>query len=103
MAIKDYNGGLIRDPVNKAINLNNYYVSVFSCERDIPDINSAHSDKPFTIKINIIRKRLAIIASKSVGPDGIPGAILKMGGEAMIPYLALLLDIRINNGTIPRD
>ena len=42
--------------------------------------------------------------NKSVGPDGIPGAILKkMGGEAMILYLARLLDIRINNGTIPKD
>jgi len=41
--------------------------------------------------------------NKSVGPDGIPDAILKMGGEAMIPYLARLLDITINNGTIPRD
>jgi len=29
---------------------------------------------------------------------GIPGAILKMGGEAMIPYLARLLDLTINNG-----
>jgi len=49
-------------------------------------------------------KRLAMIGrNKSVGPDGIPGAILKMGGEAMIPYLARLLDITINNGTIPRD
>jgi hypothetical protein len=41
--------------------------------------------------------------NKSVGPDGIPGAILKMCGEAMIPYLARLLDITFNNGTIPRD
>ena len=41
--------------------------------------------------------------NKSVGPDGIPGAILKMGGEAMIPYLARLLDITINSGTITRD
>jgi len=41
--------------------------------------------------------------NKSVGPDGIPGAILKMGGEAMILYLARLLDTTINNGTIPRD
>jgi hypothetical protein len=40
---------------------------------------------------------------KSVGPDGIPGTIPKMGGEAMIPYLASLLDITINNGTIPRE
>jgi hypothetical protein len=40
---------------------------------------------------------------KLVGPDCIPGEILKMGGEAMIPYLARLLDITINNGTIQRD
>jgi len=33
--------------------------------------------------------------NKSVGPDGIPGAILKMGGETMIPYLARFLDIRL--------
>jgi hypothetical protein len=41
--------------------------------------------------------------NKSAGPDGIPGEILKMGGEAMIPYLARLLDVKINNGTIPSD
>jgi len=29
--------------------------------------------------------------NKSLGLDGIPGAILKMGGEAMIPHLARLL------------
>ena len=54
--IKDLNGGLITDPVDKANNLNNYYASVFSCEWDIPDINSTHSDTPFAIKISIIRK-----------------------------------------------
>jgi len=48
-AIKDYNGRLITDPIDKENNLNNYYASVFSCERNIPDINSNHSDKPFTI------------------------------------------------------
>jgi hypothetical protein len=41
--------------------------------------------------------------NKSVGPDDVPGDILKMGGEAMIPYLARLLDISISNGTIPGD
>ena len=81
-AIKVCNGGLITDPVDKANNFNNYYASVFRCKRDIPDINSTRSDKPFTIKISIIRKRLAMIGrNKSVGPDGIPGAILKMGED----------------------
>jgi hypothetical protein len=102
--IKDCNGGLITDPVDKANNLNNYYASVFSCEWDIPDINLTHLDKLFTIKISIIREQLAMIRrNKSVGPDGIPGAILKIGGEAMIPYLAQLLEITISNGTIPRE
>jgi len=40
--------------------------------------------------------------NKSLGPDGIPGAILKVGGEAMIRTWRDL-DITINNGTIPRD
>jgi len=88
-AIKDCNGGLIIDPADKANNLNNYYASVYSCKQVNPDINSTHSDKPFNIKISIIRKWLAVIRrNKSVGPDGIPGTILKMGGEAMIPYLS---------------
>jgi len=40
---------------------------------------------------------------KSVGPDGIPGALLKFGVEAMIPYVTRLLDITICNGTITRN
>ena len=102
--IKDCNEGHITDPVGKANNLNNYYASVFSCERDIPEINPTYSENPFTINISIIRKRLAMTGrKKSVGPDCIPGEILKMGGEAMIPYLARLLDVTINNGIIPSD
>ena len=67
-ATKDCNGGLITVSVVKANVLNNYYASVLSCERDIPDINSTHSDKPFNIKISIIRKWLAMIGrNKSVG------------------------------------
>jgi hypothetical protein len=29
--------------------------------------------------------------------------ILKLGGEAMIPYFARLLDITMNNGSLPGD
>jgi hypothetical protein len=39
----------------------------------------------------------------SFGPDGIPGQILKLGGEAMIPYLARLLEITMKNNAIPGD
>jgi hypothetical protein len=41
--------------------------------------------------------------SKSVGPDGVPGEILKLGGEAMAPYLARLLETSLNNAAIPSD
>jgi len=62
------------------------------------------SSEPFTIDTKIIRKRIAAIRkNKSVGPDGVSGEILKLGGEAMIPYLARLLDITMNNGTLPGD
>ena len=36
-------------------------------------------------------------------PDGVPGEILKLGGEAMTPFLASLLEISLNKATIPSD
>jgi hypothetical protein len=49
-------------------------------------------------------KGLSTLAkNKSVGPDYVSGEILKLGGETMIPHLARLLDITINNATIPSD
>ena len=41
--------------------------------------------------------------NKSVGPDGVSGEILKLGGEGMIPYLARLIDITMNSGALPGD
>jgi hypothetical protein len=52
----------------------------------------------------MIKKRPAAIwRKKSIRPDGIPGQILILGGEAMVPYLARLLDIKFNNVAIPSD
>jgi hypothetical protein len=103
-ALKDCNVRLISNPIEKANTLNSYYASVFSCEQTFSQIQSAHSGELFTINLNVIRKRLAAIRrSKSIGPDGVPGDILKLGGEAMIPYLARLLEITINNATITSD
>ena len=45
----------------------------------------------------------AIGKIKSIGPDGISVEVLQLGGEAMIPYLARLLDITMNNGTLPSE
>jgi hypothetical protein len=56
--------------IDKANSLNYYYASAFSCEQ-----------------LAVIRR------NKSIGLDGIPGKILKLGGQAMIPYLVQLLDI----------
>jgi hypothetical protein len=102
--IKDHNGKLITEPLEKANTLNSYFVSIFSCKRNNPQIQSTDVGKPFTVSRNSIRKRLAAIGrKKSVGPNGIPGEILKLGGEAMIPYLARLLDIMMKNNSIPSD
>jgi len=58
-------------------------------------------EKILTINIIIIKRRLAMFGkNKSVGLSGIPGGILKMCGEGMIPYLARLLGIKFNIGTI---
>ena len=59
---------------------------------------------PFTTDIKTTRRSIkAIGKNKSVGPDRVSGEILKLGGEAMILYLARLLDITMNNGTLPGD
>ena len=67
----------------------------------IRKFNQQNHVNPFSISINIIRKRLSAIGrKKSVGPDDILWEILKLGGEAMILYLARLLDIKMKNNAI---
>jgi hypothetical protein len=88
--------------MKKAKSLNSSYASVFSCEGNIKQIQSAHSGEPFIINVNNIRKQLAAIGrNESIWTDGVPGEILKLGAEAMIPYVARLQDITVNNSTIP--
>ena len=103
-AIKDNKGKLVTDPIEKANALNNYYASLFSRESINPQIQATETGKSFKISTNVIRKRISVIGkNKSVGPDGIPGEILQLGGEAMIPYLARLMDITMNNNAVPDD
>jgi hypothetical protein len=45
----------------------------------------------------------SIRKNRSVGPDGFSGGNLKLAGEALIPYLARLLDITMNNVTLSAD
>jgi hypothetical protein len=51
---------------------------VFTCEQDIPEINSNYSGKPFPIIISSMRRRrLAMIGrNKSMAPDCISGTLV---------------------------
>ena len=103
-AIKDCNGRIITDAIEKANTFKSYYSTVFSGEGNILHRQGENTGDPFTTDIKTIRRRIkAIGKNKSVGPDRVSGEILKLGGEAMIPYLARLLDITMNNGTLPGD
>jgi len=103
-ATKDCNGRNITDAIEKANTFNSYYSIVFSSEGNILHIQGENTGDPFTSDIKTIRRRIkAIEKNKSIGPDRVSGEILKLCGEAMIPYLARLLDITMNNGTLPGD
>jgi len=103
-AIKDCNGRNITESIEKANSLNFYYYSVFGSEDNFLKIQDKISSELFTIDTKIIRKMIAAIRkNKSVGVDGFSIGILKLGGEAIIPYLARLLDITMNNCTLPGD
>jgi hypothetical protein len=103
-AIKDHNGTIITDTTGKANILNYYYAYIFCCNHNIPKIQSANSGETFITNAKVIRKKLPKTGrNESVEPDGVPGKILKLGGEAMTPYLARLLEISLYNATIPSD
>ena len=73
-------------------------------DHNIPKKKLANSGETFIINTKLIRKRLAKIGrNKSVRPDGFPGEILKLGGKAMTPFLARLLEISLNNATISSE
>ena len=103
-AIKDQNRTIITDSTAKANILNSYYASIFSCDRNIPKIQLANPGENFIISTKVIGKGLRKTRrNESVGLDGVPGEILKLGREAMTPYLARILEISLNNVTIPND
>ena len=102
--IKDHNRMIITDTTEKSNVLNSYYASIFCCDCNIPEIQLANLGEIFIINTEVTRKRLAKNRrNKSVGSDGVPGEILKLGGIAMTPYLARLLEISVNKATIPSD
>jgi hypothetical protein len=73
-AIKDCNGRIITDPVEKAKSFNLYYSTVFSSEGNIPHIQAENTCDPFTIDIKTIRRRIkAVGKNKSLGSDCVSG------------------------------
>jgi len=65
-------------------------LTVFGNEGSIPHKQGENTGEPFTIDIKIIIIRIGEIGkNKSVGPDRVSGEIL--------------LDITMNNGTLPSD
>jgi len=103
-AIKDCNGRIVTESIENANSFHFYYSTVFSSAGNIPHIQAANTGEPFTTDIKIIKRRIGAIGkNKSVRPDRVSREILKLGGETMIPYLARLLDITVNNGTLPSD
>jgi len=102
--IKDCNRRIITDAIEKTNTFNSYYSTVFSSEDNILDIQGENTGDPTTTDIKTIRRRIkAIGKNKSVRPDRVFGEILKLGREAMIPYLSRLLGIAMDNGTLPGD
>ena len=96
--IKDCNGRIITNAIEMTNTFKSYYSTVFSSEGNILPIQSENTCDPFATDIKTIRRRTkAIGKNKSVRPDWVSEEILKLGGEATIPYLARLLDITMNN------
>jgi hypothetical protein len=60
-AIKDSYGRIITDSIHKANSFNSYYSTVFSSEGNIPQMQGESTGEPFTIDINIIRRRIRAI------------------------------------------
>lgn len=81
-AICGADGSLITDDSVKADCLNRHYASVFKPKDQTPVSKTTPVIETFRVDAGIIRKRIAKIRrNKSVGPDGIPGEILKLGGK----------------------
>jgi hypothetical protein len=56
--------------------------------------------KLLLLTLKLLEKFSKIGRNKSVGADGFAGEILKLCGEAMISFLARLLEISLNNAII---
>ena len=76
-AIRDCNGRIITDAIEKANAFNSYYSTVFSSEGNILHIKGENTGDPFTTDMKTVRRRIKGIGkNKSIGPDRVAGEIL---------------------------
>ena len=75
--IKDCNGRIITDAIEKANTFNSYYSTVFSIEGNIFHLQGENTGDPFTTDIKTIRRRIG--KNRSVGTDRLSGEFLKIG------------------------
>lgn len=103
-----HQGGLVRDPSEKANVFNEQFFSVFTNEPQytyLPDLPMprVHMTE-FTITEEGVRRRLeSLIESKASGPDEIPARFLKTMAPIIARPITQLFQQSLNTGVIPKD
>ncbi|KAJ4451854.1 hypothetical protein ANN_03332 [Periplaneta americana] len=102
--LRDANDQIITGDKQKADLLNSKCISIFNKKEREITIDESECTEMFEITAKDVQNRIKRLQNrKSRGPDDIPTEIIKLGGEAMIPYLMRIFNISINNCSIPDD
>jgi len=108
-AIRLPNGDLSNDPKTKANVLNsvlkeNYNYNIPTHDIAVDFVNIPEEMNPILVSANGICNLLSQInPSKSAGPDGIPGRVLKSLAPDLAPYLEILFNQIIATGLVPEE
>ena len=105
-SIKNNEGLLLTNDLEKANEFNKWFGSVFHAKKQILGEVSLAPDNGPKIKLdyNMIYKKVKCLRwHKSKGPDNIASGALKLGAEAIIPYIKHLFTVSLANGSIPTE
>jgi len=106
--LRSPDGSFVSDPVAKAemfssVFRNNYNLENYATE-NVPETPIENVMDPINISVNGVIKLLSNVnATKAAGPDGIPGRLLKSLAGNIAPYLAILFEKIVLEGSIPND